>query len=110
MCHLDEQHDENSASDPPTGVLLAGLWPLTSNAALKRHIAQYGTVVSFEAKIDSENAMPLGLVYVKFATGEEARKCVEKENGKKGGLMGVKNEEEWTVMVDRGGKVLRALM
>lgn len=45
--------------------------------------------MSFEPQIDKENGGALGIVFIKFGTHEEAKKCVEKENGKKANGIGL---------------------
>ncbi|TFK19254.1 hypothetical protein FA15DRAFT_674606 [Coprinopsis marcescibilis] len=102
--------DENSTEKPPTTVVFANLSQLTSNSNLKRHVAQYGSVLSFEPKIDSIRGVAMGVVIVKFATHEEAKKCLEKEHGRRGGLTHMQKNEEWSVVWDEDGKVAAALV
>jgi [histone H3]-lysine4 N-trimethyltransferase SETD1 len=105
------QHDEHSSGpSPPTGVLLANLSPLTNNANLKRHLTQYGHIIGFESKIDPENGTALGLVHVRFASHTDAKQCVEKENGRRGGLTNMVPMEEWCVVYDGEGKVVETCM
>jgi RNA recognition motif-containing protein len=64
-------------------VLVINISPLTPNQQIRRHFGAHGRVVSFEPQIDKQTGGALGIVLVKFSTHEEAKKCVERENGGK---------------------------
>jgi histone-lysine N-methyltransferase SETD1 len=69
--------------------------------------------VSFDPQIDRENGSALGIIFIKFMTHEEAKFCLDKENGRKGGLMGISRAgevEEWKVVFDGDGSRLAAVM
>ncbi|KAF8884232.1 hypothetical protein CPB84DRAFT_1789433 [Gymnopilus junonius] len=73
--------------------------------------------LSFEPQIDKENGSALGIVFVKFQTHEEAKRCVEREHGRKGGIgaLGVSmmkpgEVEEWKVVFDGEGVKLKAVL
>jgi len=86
---------------------------LTSNQSLRRNFQQYGNLVSFEPQIDKENGSALGILFLKFGTHEEAKRCVEKEHGRKGGLisLGKPGElEEWKAVLDGEGSKLKAVL
>ncbi|KAG2007314.1 Setd1a protein [Coprinopsis cinerea AmutBmut pab1-1] len=109
LTQVQYEYDEHSSGPPPpTAVLFTNLSPLTSNSDLKRHLGQYGQIVSFDPQIDREKGSALGVVHVRFMTHEEARRCLEKENGRKGGLKNMQREEEWNVVFDGEGKVLQS--
>ncbi len=78
------------------------------------HFQQYGHISSFEPQIDPEKGGSLGVVFIKFSTHDLARRCVMKENGRKGGLRSAlkkdEDEEEWKVVFDDDGVKLKALM
>jgi histone-lysine N-methyltransferase SETD1 len=70
-------------------------------------------VISFEPQIDKENGSALGILFLKFATHEEAKRCVEKENGRKGGLASFGKSgdlEEWKAVLDGEGSKLKAVL
>ncbi|KAJ3504612.1 hypothetical protein NLJ89_g7849 [Agrocybe chaxingu] len=110
------EYDENSTGPPPpTSILLTGVSPFTSNTNLRRHFSQFGTVLSFEPQIDKENGSALGIFSIKFQLHEEAKRCLEKENGKRGGLgvgmpLKLGEVEEWRVVYDGDGSRLKAIM
>lgn len=84
------EFDSNSLGpQPPTSVLITNIPPLTPTSAIKRHYSHYGPLMSVEPQIDKENGSALGIVLIKYSSHEEAKRCVEKENGRKGGLPGV---------------------
>ncbi|KAJ7594183.1 hypothetical protein C8J56DRAFT_926134 [Mycena floridula] len=108
------EYDENSTGPPPaTAVLITNISPLTPNHQIRRHFGAYGHLLSFEPQIDKENGSALGIVFIRFSTHEEARKCAERENGKKG-LVGMgmpgKEGEELRVVLDGEGARLRAVL
>jgi len=78
------------------------------------HFKQYGHISSFEPQIDPEKGGSLGVVFIKFSEHDQARQCVMKENGRKGGLRSAlkkdEDEEEWKVVFDDDGVKLKALM
>lgn len=71
--------------------------------------------MSFEPQIDKENGSALGIVYIKFQTHDEAKRCVERENGKKNSVLGVfpgakMENEELRVVFDGEGVKLKAVL
>ncbi|PPQ92507.1 hypothetical protein CVT25_010340 [Psilocybe cyanescens] len=110
------EYDSNSTGPPPpTSVLITGILPLTPNPVLRRTFAAYGNVISFEPQIDKENGSALGILYIKYQNHEEARRCVEREHGRKGGVvaglpMKPGEVEEWKVVLDGEGTKLRAVI
>lgn len=70
--------------------------------------------MSYEAEHNPETGGALGIVLIKYASHLEALKCVEKENGRRGGL-GLKipgqpgDGEEMRVVLDGEGEKLRAV-
>ncbi|KAK0451937.1 hypothetical protein EV421DRAFT_1073669 [Armillaria borealis] len=62
---------------PPSALLLTNLSPLTSNTQLRTHLGGYGPIKVFEPKIDKENGMALGVVWVDFRTHEDAKRCFD---------------------------------
>ena len=90
-----------------------GISPLTPTQHLRRNFQQHGNLISFEPQIDKENGSALGILFLKFGTHEEAKRCVEKENGRKGGLvsLGKSGEvEEWKAVLDGEGSKLKAVL
>lgn len=91
------------------------LSPLTPNQTIRRHFSTYGPILSFEPQINIANGAALGIVLIRFSTHEEAKKCAEKEHGKKGAT-GIGNSltivdgEELKVVLDGEGKKLAAVM
>jgi RNA recognition motif-containing protein len=78
------QYDANSTGPPPpTAVLITNLNPFTPREQIRRHFGAHGTVVSFEPQIDNENGATLGIVYIKYDTHEQAKKCATQENGRR---------------------------
>ena len=78
----------------------------------------YGSIVSFEPQIDKENGSALGIVFIKYGTHEDAKKCVAKENGKRlgaasglcfGSVSGGEGEEI-RVVLDGEGMKLKAVL
>jgi len=87
--------------------------PLTPNHLLKQSFSQYGPLLSYEPQIDKENGSALGIVLIRFATHDEAKKCAEKENGRKGGLQGISKPgevEEWKAVLDGEGLKMKAVL
>ncbi|KAF9255859.1 hypothetical protein L218DRAFT_302622 [Marasmius fiardii PR-910] len=79
-----EYNAEYSAGPkPPTSVLVTNIALLTPKDVVKQHFSAYGTIISFEPQIDKENGGPLGVVLIRYMAHEQARKCVEKEDGKR---------------------------
>ena len=70
--------------------------------------------MSFEPQIDKLSGASLGIVSIRFATQEEAKKCIESQHGKKLSLAlsipGGGEAEELRVVSDREGKLLKAVM
>ena len=90
-----------------------GISPLTPTQSLRRNFQQDGNLVSFEPQIDKENGSALGILFLKFSIHEEAKRCVEKEHGRKGGLisLGKSGEaEEWKAVLDGEGIKLKAVL
>ena len=78
------QWDERSTGPPPPpAILVTGLNPLTPYPQVRRHFAQYGTVVAFDGKSDKYTGAPLGIVWVNFGNHELAKRIVEKEDGQR---------------------------
>lgn len=100
---------------PPTSVLVMGLSPLTPHQHIRRHFAVHGNITSFEPQIDKVNGAALGIVLIGYSSHENAKKCVEKEHGKKPttatglGAPGV-DSEEIKVVFDGEGKKLKAVL
>ncbi|EKM57176.1 uncharacterized protein PHACADRAFT_142398 [Phanerochaete carnosa HHB-10118-sp] len=110
------EYDANSAGPaPPAAVLVLNLSPLTPNQTIRRHFSSYGPILSFEPQINTANGAALGIVLIRFSTHEEAKRCVEKEHGKRGAT-GIGNSltivegEELKVVLDGEGKKLAAVM
>ncbi|KDR74904.1 hypothetical protein GALMADRAFT_566958 [Galerina marginata CBS 339.88] len=118
LVKIEYEFDKDSTGPPPpTSILLTQFSPLTPNHALRRHFSQHGPVLSFEAQIDKENGSALGILFVRYATHEEARRCVEREHGRRGGIMGMGGVglklgevEEWKVVLDGDGGKLKAVL
>ncbi|KAH9920692.1 uncharacterized protein B0H18DRAFT_1121785 [Fomitopsis serialis] len=107
------EHDANSTGPPlPTAVLVLGLSPLTPNVHIRRCFSIHGTITSFEPQVDKTSGAAIGIVHIKYGTHAEARKCVEKEHGKKlTALNGVAGgSEEMTVVLDGEGRKLHAIL
>lgn len=98
-------------------MLVTNISPLTPNQQIRRHFGTHGTIQSFEPQIDKENGGALGIVFIKFSTHDEAKRCVEKENGKRlgvgGGIglsVGAGEGEEVRVVFDGEGQKLKIVM
>ncbi|KAF8653398.1 hypothetical protein AX16_003970 [Volvariella volvacea WC 439] len=108
------EYDANSTGPPPpTAVLITNITPLTPNQQIRRHFSNYGTIVGFEPQIDKENGSALGIVHIKFSTHEEAKRCVERESNRKGGILGTiagKGEDDMRVVMDGEGLKLKAVL
>ncbi|KAJ7094066.1 hypothetical protein B0H15DRAFT_151667 [Mycena belliarum] len=118
---ISYEHDPNSTAAPPTTVLITNFPALTPNGHLQRHMAAHGTVASLQRSIDGATGAALGMVSVRFSTVEEARRCVEREDGAKGPIGGfvapggananaANAQEERRAVLDPEGLVLKALM
>ena len=86
---------------------------MTPTQHLRRNFQQYGNLVSFEPQIDKENGSALGILFLKFSLHEEAKRCVEKEHGRKGGLTSLVKSgevEEWKAVLDGEGLKLKAVL
>ncbi|THH28985.1 hypothetical protein EUX98_g5209 [Antrodiella citrinella] len=110
-------YDENSTGPaPPTAVLVMNVSPLSSNQNIRRYFQELGTIVSFEPQIDKANGGALGIIFIRYAYHEEAKRCVEKENGKKlkhgtlGYAISCVEGESLSVTFDGEGKILEAVM
>lgn len=110
------EYDANSYGPPPaTSVLVTNISPLTSQAQIRRYFAAHGTITAFENQIDSETGGALGIVYLRYSTHDDAKKCVEKENGKKptsggaGMIMAGDNGDEIRAVLDGQGSRLAAV-
>lgn len=78
------QWDERSTGPPPPpAILVTGLNPLTPYPQVRRHFAQYGTVVAFDGKSDKYTGAPLGIVWVNYGNHELAKHVAEKEDGQR---------------------------
>lgn len=53
---------------------------------MKRHLEQYGHIVNLQRMHNPRTGTALGNIAVEFQTHSEARRCVEKEHLRKGGL------------------------
>ncbi|KAJ7216625.1 hypothetical protein GGX14DRAFT_359065 [Mycena pura] len=108
------EHDANSPTSPPTTVLITGYPPLTPNPLLQRHLTTFGTVANFHRQMDSTTGATLGVVAVRFATPDEARRCMEREDGARGPIAGAPGGagagEERRAVMDPEGLVLKALL
>lgn len=71
------EHGISTTPPPPTALLLTNLSPLTSNTQLRAHLGGYGPIKVFEPKIDKENGMALGVVWIDFRTHEDAKRCFD---------------------------------
>lgn len=91
------------------------LSPLSSNQHIRRHFGVYGHIVSFEPQIDKSTGAALGIVLVTFSSHAEAKKCAEKEDGKKfpqgmGLSISCVDGEDLKVILDGEGRKLKAVM
>ncbi|CAL1709865.1 unnamed protein product [Somion occarium] len=110
------EHDTNSAGPPPpTSVLVMNLSPLSSNQHIRRHFAVYGSIMSFEHQIDKSTGAALGIVLITFASHAEAKRCAEREDGKKlpqgmGLSISCGEGEGLRVTMDGEGKIMKAVI
>ncbi|KAI0325507.1 hypothetical protein GY45DRAFT_1287086 [Cubamyces sp. BRFM 1775] len=107
------EYDANSAGPPPpASVLILGISPLMPNQHIRRHFGVHGTITSFEPQIDKSSGGALGIVFIRYTTHEEAKKCVQSEHGKKLSLAvpGVGDGEELRVVFDGEGRLLKAVL
>ncbi|KAH7928848.1 hypothetical protein BV22DRAFT_1003907 [Leucogyrophana mollusca] len=110
---VNYEYDGNSTGPPPpTAVLITNLSPLAPNQHLRRHFGAHGKIASFEPQIDMETGGALGIVFIKYHTNEEAKRCVERAHGKKlGAGVGVADGgEEIKVVFDGEGLKLKAVL
>jgi RNA recognition motif-containing protein len=100
-------------------VLITNISPLTPNQQIRRHFSVHGPITSFEPQIDMENGGALGIIFIKYGSHEEAKKCVTKENGRRLGTgtgmglaiaAGAQEGEEVSVVFDGEGKKLKAVL
>ncbi|TCD64897.1 histone methyltransferase set1 [Steccherinum ochraceum] len=114
LVEVKYEYDENSyGPEPPTAVLVMGLSPLSANANIRRYFGNYGNIASFEPQIDKVMGGVLGIILIRFGSHEEAKKCVEKENGRKLGFsagISCADGESLRVVFDGEGKVLEAVL
>ncbi|KLO12494.1 hypothetical protein SCHPADRAFT_853807 [Schizopora paradoxa] len=115
-------YDNNSPfPPPPSTVLIVGVPPLSQQAKLKSYFGKYGPIVAFEKEMDPVTGAALGIVTIQYATHEQARECIAKEDGKRysagdglGMAVGVGlskgNEEPIKVVFDGEGKKLKAVL
>ncbi|KAK1227547.1 histone methyltransferase set1 [Marasmius sp. AFHP31] len=82
-CKYEYDIKVSAGPTPPTSVLVTNIALLTPNTVIKQHFSAYGHIASFEPQIDKENGSPLGIVLIRYTKHEEAKKCVEKEDGKR---------------------------
>ena len=73
----------------------------------------HGTIVSFEPQLDKSSGLFLGIVFIKYTSHDEAKKCVAAENRKKLNIavpgLAEGEGEELRVVFDGEGKVLKAV-
>ncbi|KAF9530539.1 hypothetical protein CPB83DRAFT_166065 [Crepidotus variabilis] len=115
LFELKYEYDSNSPGPPPPlGILITGINPFAGHGPLRHHFQQYGTIASFEPQQHPTQGGSLGVLYIKFATHDEARRCLDKENGRKNGLPGFAKRpnfvEEWKVVFDGDRSKLEALV
>ncbi|KAI0797390.1 hypothetical protein BC629DRAFT_1581681 [Irpex lacteus] len=113
---VNYEYDANSCGPaPPEAVLIMNISPLTSNSTIRRHFRLYGDCLSFEPQINKATGASLGIVWIRFCSNAIAKRCVEKENGKKGAT-GLGNDvliqegEELRVVLDGEGKLMAAVL
>ncbi|PPR00020.1 hypothetical protein CVT24_009027, partial [Panaeolus cyanescens] len=108
------EYDQHSTGPPPPcSVLITNVSPLTPNSNLRRNFLQHGNIMSFEPQIDKENGSALGIIALRYSNHDEAKRCVEKEDGRKGGIIGAIKPgevEEWRVVFDGDGSKLKAVL
>ena len=111
------QHDVNSPGPPPpAAVLVTGIPPLTPTQEIRRHLAAHGALLTFDPQIDKTTGAALGIAFVRYATHDEAKRCVAKEDGRRwaGGVSSAAGvgagAEGMRVVFDGEGKVLRAVL
>lgn len=113
------QYDSNSTGPPPpTAVLVTNVSPLAQNTVVRRHFGAHGMIMAFEPQMDMEKGGSLGIYFIRYNTHEEAKRCVEKEDGKRlgvGGGMGMSvgpqgKGEEVRVILDGEGSKLKAIL
>ena len=113
------QYDSNSTGPPPpTAVLVTNVSPLAQNTVVRRHFGAHGMIMAFEPQMDMEKGGSLGIYFIRYNTHEEAKRCVEKEDGKRlgvGGGMGMSvgpqgKGEEVRVILDGEGTKLKAIL
>nr|GAT45863.1 predicted protein [Mycena chlorophos] len=114
---ISYEHDANTPGPPPTTVLLAGFPALTPNKTLQTHLSQYGTIEHFGRQMDTVTGATLGVVCVRFRKVEEAKRCVDKEDGvpsgsglNVNGLAASVAGEERRAVLDPEGLVLKAYL
>ncbi|KAJ6573566.1 hypothetical protein DFH09DRAFT_1312257 [Mycena vulgaris] len=108
------EHDANSSSPPPSTVLITNFPALVPTAHLQRHLAAHGAIAHLHRPLDTATGAALGVVAVRFATAEEARKCAEREDGAQGTIAGWGGgggeAQARRAVMDAEGLVLKALM
>ncbi|KAM5545913.1 hypothetical protein V8D89_000039 [Ganoderma adspersum] len=108
------EFDANSTGPlPPTSVLVQGISPLIPKHHLRQRFGMHGMLVSFEPQLDRSSGLFLGIVFIKYSSHEEAKKCVAAENRKKLNIavpgLAEGEGEELRVVFDGEGKVLKAV-
>lgn len=93
--------------------------PLVQQSKLKGYFEKYGPISSFEKEMDPVTGAALGIVTIQYATHEQARECVAKEDGKRynagvglglASSMGKGVEEPMKVVFDGEGMKLKAVL
>ncbi|KAG6331507.1 hypothetical protein ID866_7581 [Astraeus odoratus] len=107
------EYDQNSTGPPPpAAVLVMNISSLTPTQHIRQAFAQHGKITSFEPQIDMETGMALGIVFIRYQTHEEAKRCVEKAHGKKlsVAVYSASEGEELRVVFDGQGGKLKAVL
>ncbi|THH14837.1 hypothetical protein EW146_g5561 [Bondarzewia mesenterica] len=116
LYEIKYEYDSNSTGPPPpTAILVTNVSPLMPNQEIRRHFSKYGPILTFDPQIDKTTGGALGIVFIKFSTHDEARRCVDRENGKQLGTGTVLSlnggsGQEMKVMLDGEGKKLKAIL
>ncbi|KAH0578518.1 hypothetical protein H2248_003659 [Termitomyces sp. 'cryptogamus'] len=115
------EYDAHSPTPPPLSVVLAALPPLASPAVLRSHYRTYGHLSAFEWQTNRANGAPLGVLHLRFASWEDAARCVRAEDGRRP-VFGVAfqgapdpqgqpdDEERVRAVLDPDGRILKAVV
>ncbi|KAG5351598.1 hypothetical protein C0989_005651 [Termitomyces sp. Mn162] len=115
------EYDAHSPTPPPLSVVLASLPPLASPAVLRSHYRTYGHLSAFEWQTNRANGAPLGVLHLRFASWEDAARCVRAEDGRRP-VFGVAfqgapdpqgqpdDEERVRAVLDPDGRILKAVV